>query len=143
MPGMCECGCGERTKLATRTQASKGHVRGLPHRFILGHRIRLHAAKLNRDRAIPWRERVIENASGCLVWTGATNSKGYGLIGRMLAHRHVWEEQHGPIPGRLTIDHVRARGCTDKRCLNTAHMELVTRAENSRRRWRRDARAAA
>lgn len=135
MPGFCECGCGERTRLAPRTQASKGHVKGLPQRFVLGHRIRVDAARLNRERAVHWRLRVVENASGCLVFQGATNSKGYGQIGTMLAHRFVWEEQHGPIPDGLTIDHVKARGCTDKRCLNTAHMQVVTRSENSRRRY--------
>lgn len=91
----------------------------------------------NRARAIPWRERVIETPRGCLIWQGGLNSKGYGSMtfgGRgVLAHRHVWEQQHGPIPAGLTIDH----RCEEKRCLNTAHMEIVTRAENTRRRWRR------
>lgn len=108
-------------------------------RFILGHRIRLHAAKLNRDRAVPWRERVIENERGCLVWQGGLQSKGYGCIGVRGAHVFVWEEQHGAIPTGMTIDHL----CCEKRCLNTAHMEIVTRAENTRRRWARAREASA
>lgn len=133
MSGLCECGCGERTRLATRTQASKGHVKGLPLRFVLGHRIRVDAARLNRERAIPWRERVIENENGCLIWQGALQSKGYGCIGVRGAHVFVWEEQHGAIATGMTVDHL----CEEKRCLNTAHMEIVTRAENTRRRWAR------
>lgn len=91
----------------------------------------------NQARAIPWRERVIGNERGCLVWQGCLNSKGYGCIsdgngGRALAHRLVWQEEHGAIPEGMTIDH----RCLEKRCLNTTHMEVVTREENTRRRWR-------
>lgn len=124
---LCECGCGEPAPIATRTQASKGHVKGEPLRFILGHRIRLHAGQLNRDRAIPWRERVTLNARGCLVWQGGTQSRGYGCIGVRGAHVFVWEEQHGAIPTGLTIDHL----CEEKLCLNTEH-RVRARAERAR-----------
>lgn len=35
--GFCNCGCGERTTIATRTWAAKGWVRGQPHRFLRSH----------------------------------------------------------------------------------------------------------
>lgn len=135
--GFCECGCGERTRIAPKSNAGKGHVKGEPFRFVNGHTLRKHAARMNRERAIPWRQRVTASERGCLVWLGCLNSKGYGCIGDgsggvVLTHRMVWEEQHGSIPDGLTIDH----RCLEKRCLNTAHMELVTRGENSRRRFR-------
>lgn len=73
-------------------------------------------------------------ASDCIVWRGAQNSKGYGCIGidgaSRLAHRVAWEDTNGPIPEGLTIDHL----CRVRCCVNVAHMELVTAAENKSRR---------
>jgi len=38
--GFCLCGCGQRTPIATRTNRSKGLVKGFPLRFISGHNLR-------------------------------------------------------------------------------------------------------
>jgi hypothetical protein len=38
--GFCLCGCGQRTPIATRTNRSKGVVKGFPLRFISGHNLR-------------------------------------------------------------------------------------------------------
>jgi len=35
--GLCECGCGQKTKLANKTLKSRGWVKGQPLRFILNH----------------------------------------------------------------------------------------------------------
>lgn len=71
--------------------------------------------------------------TGCWAWTAATNGKGYGLISidgsAKLAHRVVYMELAGPIPDGMTIDHV----CRNKRCVNPAHLDVVTVAENNRR----------
>jgi hypothetical protein len=37
MEGLCECGCGQPTKVAVRTIKRLGKVEGQPQRFILGH----------------------------------------------------------------------------------------------------------
>ena len=70
------------------------------------------------------------DASGCWVWLRALNWNGYGLIrhrGRQLrAHRFAYELYVGPIPPALTLDHL----CRDRGCVNPAHLEPVTRAEN-------------
>lgn len=76
----------------------------------------------------------VEQHGECLLWTRGRNGKGYGSIGignkkTALVHRVVYEAQVGPIPGDLTIDHT----CLNKLCQNVNHMEIVTRAENSRR----------
>ena len=69
----------------------------------------------------------------CWIFTGCLNSRGYGCIqheGRVqLAHRVAYETAIGPIPGGLTIDHL----CMVKSCVNPAHLEPVTLAENLRR----------
>jgi len=35
---LCECGCGQPTKIAIRSNAAKGHVKGRPLRFVYGHK---------------------------------------------------------------------------------------------------------
>lgn len=78
------------------------------------------------------------NADGCTLWTGAEIGGGYGqfkLRGRsVLAHRVAWTHENGPIPDDMDLDHSFAKGCRSKLCVNTAHLELVTPAENARRR---------
>jgi hypothetical protein len=81
--------------------------------------------------------RLIIDPSGCLLWTGGLN-RGYGRI-RIAGkdrpvHRVMWEMFEGPIPGGLTIDHVKDRGCVHKNCASIAHLEPVTGPENTRRR---------
>lgn len=74
-------------------------------------------------------------ATDCVVWQGAQNSKGYGCFAvdgvAQLAHRVAWEDANGPIPEGLTIDH----RCRVRCCVNVSHMELVSIAENNRRKF--------
>lgn len=37
--GLCQCGCGERTNIATTTEASRGVYLGHPYRFVQGHHL--------------------------------------------------------------------------------------------------------
>jgi hypothetical protein len=71
--------------------------------------------------------------NGCLIWKRSLNSRGYGLISvngkALLAHRVAYELHIGPIGEDLTIDHL----CRVKACVNPAHLEVVSRSENSRR----------
>ena len=76
----------------------------------------------------------------CWVWEAALSSEGYGNFyvyfeGRehtVRAHRVAWMLTHGEIPEELFLDH-RADLCQGRWCVNPAHMELVTPAENTRR----------
>lgn len=71
--------------------------------------------------------------NSCLLWDGVT-SGSYGqfrLNKRMVqAHRVAWEYRHGPVPEGMELDHVFARGCRSKLCVNVAHLEPVTHTEN-------------
>jgi len=80
----------------------------------------------------------VDKTDACWIWTGALQSSGYGSVGiggkkTALVHRLSYEAHVGPIPDGYTIDHVVARGCTDRRCLRPDHLEPVTIAENNRR----------
>jgi HNH endonuclease len=92
------------------------------------------------QRAKTMYQRVMERTErqgDCLIFTGAL-AKGYGRIrnydtgGVEQAHRVVYEVEVAPIPEGLTIDHVQER-CTSRACVEVGHMEVVTRAENTRR----------
>lgn len=71
----------------------------------------------------------------CWLWTGAINSKGYGVAwidGKaVLAHRHSFLLAKGEIPDGKQIDHL----CMVTTCVNPAHLEAVTQLENMRRRF--------
>lgn len=76
---------------------------------------------------------VTRDESGCWLWNGTVSDTGYPqfrINGRSLrAHRVAYELFVGAIPDGLTIDHL----CRVKRCVNPAHLEPVTAAENTRR----------
>lgn len=63
------------------------------------------------------------NSHGCWIWNGKRYPQTTGG-GRL--HRIVATMKFGDI-GRQTVHHV----CGDSRCVNPAHLQLVTRAENS------------
>jgi hypothetical protein len=83
-------------------------------------------------------EKVDRRGPGeCWPWLGCVSPNGYGKFyfggDQDYAHRIVYRLAIGPIPDGLQIDHVAARGCTLRACVNPAHLELVTQAENLRR----------
>ena len=75
----------------------------------------------------------VDKTSECLLWTGSTNHKGYGLfrIGGKMVSTHRWAYEHyiGPIPSGLQLDHL----CMVRNCVNPDHLEPVTARENIHR----------
>lgn len=77
--------------------------------------------------------RKVDKTDSCWLWTAYVNDDGYGMFrdnGRLLS-AHVWsyEHEHGPVPDGLELDHT----CRVRACVNPAHLEPVTHAENVRR----------
>jgi len=74
----------------------------------------------------------------CLIYQGS-GPRGYGTIysyddGRKVyVHRLVYERTIGPVPEGWDVDHVAARGCRSKKCINPDHLEAVTHGENQKR----------
>lgn len=69
----------------------------------------------------------------CVESTYAPNSQGYphmSIDGQFVyVHRASYEEEKGPIPEGMTIDH----RCKNRRCRKVAHLEVVTRGVNNLR----------
>lgn len=90
-----------------------------------------------RDQARFWSKTTLPNEQGCMLWLKCTNDDGYGrfyLNGRNEhAHRVSYVLAYGSIPDGMEIDHVKARGCTNRHCVAPDHLEAVTHAENNRR----------
>lgn len=91
-------------------------------------------AKVNRDGPVH-----PTLGTPCWLWTRSTR-RGYGRaraprgVGTEAAHRIAWMMLVGPIPEGLELDHL----CRVRACVNPAHLEPVTHAENLRRGIRRD-----
>lgn len=74
-----------------------------------------------------------EPNSGCWLWTGSLDAKGYGSFwgvgAHLKAHRFWYEHLYGPVPLGLELDHK----CRVRCCVNPDHLEAVTHLENMRR----------
>lgn len=88
---------------------------------------------------VPIRERFmrhVDTSGDCWLWTGSKDRAGYGRFSvsaslrAQSAARVSYELFVGPIPEGMTIDHVAARGCTSRACVNPQHLEPVTQGEN-------------
>ncbi len=122
---LCECGCGEPTRLAPKTMRSRGWVKGNSLRFLWGHNGRLRPSGVVAYNVDP--------ETGCWNWSRSRQPNGYGHLTvnnrQVLAHRFVYERERGPIPDGMTLDHL----CRNHACVNPDHLEPVSHAENCRR----------
>ena len=125
---LCQCGCGGLVRLAQQTDSRLGKIKGRPQRFLLGHRARL-ARKSWEEKF--WGDVVPEPNTGCWLWAGEVNNKGYGVVSRgrghrMYAHRLSYSLNIGPIPDGMQVLH----RCDTPPCVNPNHLRLGTHREN-------------
>jgi hypothetical protein len=91
--------------------------------------------------------RIVVLPNGCWKWIGHVTEKGYarsklGGDRPLRVHKWRWEQDHGPVPQGLELDHLchtndlgcpGGNTCPHRRCVNPDHLEPVTPSENARR----------
>jgi hypothetical protein len=124
-PCRCACGCGDLTPSAKSNDSRRGRRKGQPCRYIKGH-----------HRRKPDRHAVTDTGykTPCWICKLARDPAGYGkcrsATGKVsMAHRVSYEEHVGHIPHGRQLDHL----CRMPACVNPAHLEPVSSAENVRR----------
>lgn len=87
-------------------------------------------------KGTPFMERIqFEPMSGCWLWDGSRDSKGYGQYRdpetnrNLRAHRVCYEFNVGPIPDGMELDHK----CRNRACVNPDHLEPVSHHVNTLR----------
>jgi hypothetical protein len=126
----CACDCGAKTK-ATGTHLRKGDVTSCgcaASRKTMGARIREKWLNLKAEDYLA--ANSAKQGSGCIFWTGAIGSRGYGvscLHGEIVAaHRLAYETFVGEIPDGMFVCH----HCDTPHCINPEHLFLGTHNDN-------------
>lgn len=70
--------------------------------------------------------------SDCIHWSGFKTRDGYGRVNvngvETVAHRHLYEQAHGPLADDLQLHHI----CRTRDCVNLEHLQVVTPSEHAK-----------
>jgi hypothetical protein len=78
--GFCHCGCGQKTRISPRTNASRGYTKGQPIPFINGH---THGTRPVYESCPPFK---IDGELCRIIWL----TKGYFCIVNAEDYEHLW-----------------------------------------------------
>lgn len=87
-------------------------------------------------KPVPALERLfmkLDTSGQCWLYLGATNGKGYGVIGDSIptrrmryVHRIMFEAAHGPVPEDSEVAHI----CDIRNCVRPSHLVAMTHDGN-------------
>lgn len=110
--GLCECGCLRRTTISNRTRANKGHVKGQPMRFVIGHvnqgKTETLETRFKKSRALTGKKPTISPyIPDLLVTFDSVKKRWRASRGRksVLHARAVWEHFKGEVPKGYRVHH--------------------------------------
>ena len=98
--GFCQCGCGGRTAIAKRTITRKGHIKGEPVRFLIGHATRGRMG----ESAFNWKGGKPSVEMGYIKIYHPTHPRSHK--GRVSEHIVIAETALGkPLPPKAQVHH--------------------------------------
>jgi hypothetical protein len=141
--GYCQCGCGEKTKLAPCNSYTQGYVKGVPRAYVQGHNSRQQGEfdeALLRERFDAATDRSPGQGpdGDCHLWQQSNNNpakprSGRGrpkVFGKSVYASHVaWFLHTGDWPKDLGL--LVLHRCDTPMCVRFEHLFLGTHADNA------------
>lgn len=131
--GYCQCGCGERTRIAPVTDRSKGWTKGEPLKFMMGHRLR---AGASGEKSPRWNGgRQISSHGYVMIWTPNGRQYEHILVAQKALGRPLRQIARGH-PDNEVVHHINGDKQNNQAdnlliCTHRYHLELHHRLEAS------------
>jgi hypothetical protein len=111
--GLCECGCGQATRISKCSRPERNEYMGHPQRFIRGH----HTRHMTRERSHRWNGGRIADQAG-YVLVHRPDHPTARKDGYVFEHRLVYEMTHNvSLPRHVLVHHINGNK-TDNRPAN-------------------------